>query len=62
MKQLDTDIELLTGTASQYVMDRYPREFEILYSVPGIGEVSAFTLLAEVGNFTNFPFGDKLAS
>ena len=62
MKQLDTEIDLLTGTASQYAMDHYQREFEILYSVPGIGEVSAFTLLAEIGNFNDFPSGDKLAS
>jgi len=62
MKQLDTEIELLTGTATQYAMDKYPREFEILYYVPGIGEVSAFTLLAEIGNFNDFPSGDKLAS
>jgi transposase len=62
MKQLDDEIELLTSTACQFAMEKYPREFEILYSVPGIGEVSAFTLLAEIGNFKDFPSGDKLAS
>lgn len=62
MKQLDDEIELLTSTACQFAMDKYPREFEILYSVPGIGEVSAFTILAEVGNLNDFSSGDKLAS
>lgn len=62
MKQLGDEIELLTSTASQYAMDKHRREFEILYSVPGIGEVSAFTILAEVGNFKDFSSGDKLAS
>lgn len=62
MKQLDNEIDLLTSTATQYAMDKYRREFEILYTVPGIGEVSAFTLLAEIGNFKDFPSGDKLAN
>jgi transposase len=62
MKQLDEEIELLTRTASQYAVEKYPQEFEILYSVPGIGEISAFTILAEVGDFKDFPSGDKLAS
>lgn len=35
---------------------------EILISVPGIGELSAATLLAEIGDFKDFPTGDKLAS
>ena len=30
--------------------------------VPGIGYIAAVTLIAEIGNFTNFPSGDKLAS
>ena len=62
MNQIDNEIENLTSTAVQYAMDKYPREFEILYSAPGIGEVSAFTLLAEIGNFKDFSSGDKLAS
>jgi transposase len=62
MKQLDKEIESLTNTAFQFARDKYPREFEILYSIPGIGEVSAFTILAEVGNFKEFSSGDKLAS
>jgi transposase len=35
---------------------------EILISVPGIGELGAAILLAEIGNFKNFSSGNKLAS
>ena len=35
---------------------------KILKSVPGIGNIAAVTLLAEIGNFLDFPSGDKLAS
>ena len=31
-------------------------------SVPGIGELSAAILIAEIGNFNDFSSGDKLAS
>ena len=62
MKQLDKEIKVLTNTACQFANEKYPREFEILYTVPGIGEVSAFTILAEVGNFKDFSSGGKLAS
>jgi len=31
-------------------------------SVPGIGELGAATLIAEIGNFKDFASGDKLAS
>ena len=31
-------------------------------SVPGIGEIRAATLVAEIGNFKDFSSGNKLAS
>lgn len=62
MNKLDSEIEVITDTVTQYAMEKYPREFEILYSVPGIGEVTAFTLIAEIGNFKDFSSADKLAS
>ena len=34
----------------------------ILMSMPGIGELSAATLIAEINDFSDFPSGDKLAS
>ena len=62
MNKLDSEIEVITDTVTQYAMEKYPREFEILYSVPGIGEVTAFTLIAEIGTFKDFSSADKLAS
>ena len=38
MNKLDSEIEVITDTVTQYAMEKYPREFEILYSVPGIGK------------------------
>jgi transposase len=35
---------------------------EIVMSMLGIGELGAATLLAEIGNFKDFPSGDKLSS
>jgi transposase len=35
---------------------------EILMSVPGVGELSASILIAEIGNFKDFSSGNKLAS
>lgn len=35
---------------------------EILISVPGIAELNAATLIAEIGSFRDFSSGDKLAS
>lgn len=35
---------------------------EILCSVPGIGETSALTLIAEIGDIHDFPSGEKRAS
>ena len=34
---------------------------EILMSVPGIGEIGAATLIAEIDNLKEFSSGDKLA-
>lgn len=47
---------------NQYASDHYPREYNFLLTVPGVGEIAAFTLLAEIGDFNDFPSGDRLAS
>ncbi len=62
MKVLDTEIGYLTKVSNQYAVEHYPREYAILLTVPGVGEIAAFTLLAEIGNFKDFPSGDQLAS
>jgi transposase len=45
-----------------YAYVEHKREMEILMSVPGIGELGAATLIAEIDNFKDFSSGDKLAS
>jgi len=61
IKELDNQIETLMQRVHQCVA-RQTRLLRILTSVPGIGYIAAVTLIAEIGNFTNFSSGDKLAS
>ncbi len=60
--RLDEEIEIITDEVRDYALQKYPREFQILKSVPGIGDIAAITLLAEIGDFKEFPSGDRLAS
>jgi transposase len=62
IKHLDDEIEALEKEIFNYAYRNHKREMEILMSVPGIGELGAATLIAEIGNFKDFPSGDKLAS
>jgi transposase len=65
MTVLDTcteEIKHITQRAQEVVSGMYPREFEILTSMPGVGEITAMTMLAEIGDFKNFSSGDKLAA
>jgi transposase len=62
IKHLDDEIEALENEIFNYASRNHKRKMEILMSVPGIGELGAATLLAEIGNFKDFPSGDKLAS
>ena len=62
LKCLDTEIGNLTECLFQYANEWFKHEMKILQSVPGVGNISAVTLLAEIGNFSDFPSGDKLAS
>ncbi|HRD16961.1 MAG TPA: transposase [Methanothrix soehngenii] len=50
VKQLDTEIEQITDEVHAYAVQKYPREYQILTSVPGIGDIAAITLLAEIGS------------
>jgi transposase/CRISPR-associated protein Csx1 len=59
---LNEQINLITQSSIDYAYSHYSREMKILTSVPGIGDVSAMTLLAEIGNIKDFSSGDKLAS
>jgi transposase len=62
IKSLDDEIEALEKEIFNYAYRNHKREMEILMSVPGIGELGAAILLAEIGNFKDFSSGDKLAS
>jgi transposase len=62
IKHLDYEIEALEKEIFNYAYSNHKREMEILMSVPGIGELGAAILIAEIFNFKDFPTGDKLAS
>ena len=62
IKYLDVEIESLEKEIFSSAYSIHKREMEILMSVPGIGELGAATLIAEIGNFKDFSTGDKLAS
>jgi len=59
LKETTNDI---TAGILHYATEHFEHEMKILKSVPGIGNIAAVTLLAEIGNFSDFPSGDKLAS
>ncbi|HEX9251719.1 MAG TPA: IS110 family transposase [Ignavibacteriaceae bacterium] len=62
IKSLDDEIEALEKEIFNYAYSNFSHEMDILMSVPGIGELSAATLIAEIGDFKDFSSGDKLAS
>ncbi len=62
IKSLDDELEALETEIFNYASRNHKREMEILMSVPGIGELGAAILLAEIGNFKDFSSGNKLAS
>lgn len=62
IKHLDDEIEVLEREIFSYAYSNHNHEMEILMSVPGIGEIGAATLLAEIEDFRDFSSGDKLAS
>jgi transposase len=62
IKVLNEEIANLTRLSRNYALTKFSREFEILKSVPGVGDIVAITLLAEIGDVHDFSSGDKLAS
>jgi len=58
----DKQIEDITQKALDYAYSHYPREMKILKSVPGIGEIAAITILAEIGDIKDFPTPEQFAS
>lgn len=62
IQEFDLKIADLETHIFNYAYKRHKREMDILMSCPGIGEISAATLIAEIGDFRDFSSGDKLAS
>lgn len=62
LEELNTEIEFLTLECITYMEEHMSREFRILQSVPGIGKIAAFTILAEIGDIHAFPTKEQLAS
>ncbi len=62
LKCLNDEIDDLTDCIFQFADETFEHELKILKSVPGIGNIAAVTLIAEIGNFSDFSTGDKLAN
>ena len=58
---LDEQELKLKKSALNFAYENYPKEMKILMSIPGIGEIGAATLIAEIGDIQDFASGDKLA-
>jgi len=52
----------ITKKLRQQIVLTYPRQYECLLSVPGIGPIVAMALLAEIGNFNRFKDPDEYNS
>ena len=61
IKDMDDQIAIILQLVHRCVAGQ-KRLIRILTSVPGIGYLAAVTLIAEIGDFTDFSSGDKLAS
>jgi transposase len=62
MEVLDKSIKEIEKRIFNWAYNYRKREMETLMSVPGIGEISAVTLITEIGDFNDFPTPGKLAS
>jgi transposase len=62
IKNIDEQINILEAEIFRYAYKNHNREMKLLMSSPGVGEISAATIIAEIGDFNDFSSGDKLAS
>lgn len=62
IQEIDEQISNLERHVFNYAYKHHKHEMDILMSCPGIGEISAATLIAEIDDFNDFSSGDKLAS
>ena len=56
---LDEQELKLKKSALNFAYENYPKEMKILMSIPGIGEIGAATLIAEIGDIHDFSSGDN---
>lgn len=61
INQLKMRIEELDGEIRSRIASK-PMDIKILRSIPGIGTVSAYTILAEIGDYLDFKKPEQLAS
>jgi transposase len=70
VKVIKTDLEVIDGISEKIkILDdeisirvkSFEEDLKIVLSLPGTGLISAATILAEMGDFRNFPSADKMA-
>jgi transposase len=61
IRDIDAQIGIIMQMVNQLVAAN-KRGIRILTSIPGVGYLTAVTLIAEIGDFRDFSSGDKLAS
>jgi len=61
IESISRDIESIDRQI-QHIMSRKQEDLDIAMSIPGMGAVSASTILAEIGNFADFKTGEQLAA
>jgi transposase len=62
MNTLNEEIVELAYISTNYALINYQKEFEILRSVPGVGDIVAVTLLGKIGDIRDFSTADTLPS
>ena len=58
---LEKSLKNIETSIQKQVQNNFKREFTILSSIPGIGDVTAAGIIAEIGDINRFPSDDALA-
>lgn len=61
IEQINLQIDQLDHEIAAHMSDRQ-KDLKIAMSIPGIGKISAMTILAEIGNYEDFIAPEKLAA
>lgn len=62
LDEIDTKISEIDALIVRTLVDEQREDMVICASVPGIGSTAAVTILAEIGDYRDFPSADRLAS